>query len=107
MAALEHGAVDFLAKPDQRIAGNLELWGVQVAEKIRIAAKAKLGRQAEVASPILRGITVDPQSIVAIGSSTGGTEALRRINAAASQRPRYRHRPAYACWIYPLLRPAS
>ncbi|MCP6606446.1 chemotaxis response regulator protein-glutamate methylesterase, partial [Klebsiella pneumoniae] len=53
MAALEHGAVDFLAKPDQRIAGNLELWGVQVAEKIRIAAKAKLGRQAEVASPIL------------------------------------------------------
>ena len=79
MAALEHGAVDFLAKPDQRIAGNLELWGVQVAEKIRIAAKAKLGRQAEVASPILRGITVDPQSIVAIGSSTGGTEALRQV----------------------------
>lgn len=81
LAALENGAVDFLPKPDHRIAGDLDSWGVQVAEKIRAAASASLARshKSDVPGPTLRGIRVDQESIIAIGSSTGGTEALRRV----------------------------
>lgn len=79
LTALEHGAVDFLAKPEHRGAGNLERWGQQVVEKIRVAARAKLIQRKHGDRPLLAGIPVRQQSIIAIGSSTGGTEALRRV----------------------------
>ncbi|TKV07849.1 chemotaxis response regulator protein-glutamate methylesterase [Citrobacter sp. wls619] len=80
LAALEHGAVDFLPKPDQRAGGDLEHWGAMVVDKLRIAARAKIGRLGENQQPMLRGfVPVNPQNIMAIGSSTGGTEALRRV----------------------------
>lgn len=81
LSALELGAVDFLPKPDQRAVGSLDNWGMQVAEKIRAAARATLTLRA--AAPALRaplrGIRVSQESIIAIGASTGGTEALRRV----------------------------
>ncbi len=79
LTALEQGAVDFIAKPD--VASDLSAWGVQVAEKIRVAAKARLPRlvQQNAPRPALAGIAVAQESIIAIGSSTGGTEALRRV----------------------------
>ena len=79
LAALEQGAVDFLPKPDQRIVGHLEQWAGMVAEKVRIAAKARLPRYSSPVAPLSGGAKVNPLHIIAIGSSTGGTEALRRI----------------------------
>ncbi|MFG6656346.1 chemotaxis response regulator protein-glutamate methylesterase [Scandinavium sp. M-37] len=81
LTALEHAAVDFLPKPDQRVAGDLEHWSVLVAEKIRAATHARLHRLPSV-EPVrapLRAGTFSQQNIIAIGSSTGGTEALRRV----------------------------
>ncbi|MEO3991869.1 protein-glutamate methylesterase/protein-glutamine glutaminase [Pseudocitrobacter cyperus] len=79
MAALELGAVDFLPKPEHRGSDNLESWRQQVVEKIQVAARARLTPRNPGDRPILSGITVRQQSIIAIGSSTGGTEALRRV----------------------------
>lgn len=81
LMALEQGAVDFLPKPDQQTAGDLEHWSVLVAEKIRAAANASLNRRhaGEPDRPPLRGVHVRQESIIAIGASTGGTEALRRV----------------------------
>lgn len=81
LAALEHGAVDFLAKPENHIASDLQLWGAQLAEKIRIAAKAKINRHGSAPATKLAqsNIKADQSSLIAIGSSTGGTEALRRV----------------------------
>ncbi len=79
LAALEHGAVDFLPKPEHRGADNIECWSQQVVDKIRVATRARLAQRSPTDRPILPGITVRQQSIIAIGSSTGGTEALRRV----------------------------
>ncbi|MEZ6874432.1 chemotaxis response regulator protein-glutamate methylesterase [Enterobacter sp. KBR-315C3_2022] len=79
LRALEHGAVDFLPKPEHREEDNIARWSQLVIEKIRIAARAKLTPRAPTARPLLAGIRVRQQSIIAIGSSTGGTEALRQV----------------------------
>ncbi|MGU3415878.1 chemotaxis response regulator protein-glutamate methylesterase [Enterobacteriaceae bacterium C34A] len=81
LAALEQGAVDFLPKPDHQVAGDLERWAQQVAEKLRVAAKATPGRQQTGQSQrsVLPGIRATQESLIAIGASTGGTEALRRV----------------------------
>lgn len=79
LTALEHGAVDFLPKPEHRGAENIDSWSQLVVEKIRVAARAKLAQQNSDARPVLTGIPLRQPSIIAIGSSTGGTEALRRV----------------------------
>ncbi|WP_343552925.1 chemotaxis response regulator protein-glutamate methylesterase [Pantoea sp.] len=81
LAALEHGAVDFLPKPGNQAASGMQLWGEQLVEKIRIAAKAKLHRHGvnTAMKPMISKIKVDQSNLIAIGSSTGGTEALRRM----------------------------
>ena len=78
LAALEKGAVDFLPKADHRAAGDLEHWAQQVVEKLRVAAKATPGREQAVRG-VLPGIRTTQESLIAIGASTGGTEALRRV----------------------------
>lgn len=79
LAALESGAVDFLPKPEHRRADDLDDWSQLVVEKIRIAARARPAQQSRAVRPVLAGIPVRQQSIIAMGSSTGGTEALRRV----------------------------
>jgi two-component system chemotaxis response regulator CheB len=78
--SLELGAVDFIAKPDARQIEAIDSWAEQVAEKIRMAAKASLPQRAAAAD---RGLLSVPrlgeEKIIAIGSSTGGTEALRQV----------------------------
>ena len=79
LAALEHGAVDFLPKPVSHDANNLQAWGALLAEKIRVASKAALQRQMPLPRPALIAMKSDRSQLIAIGSSTGGTEALRRV----------------------------
>jgi Chemotaxis response regulator containing a CheY-like receiver domain and a methylesterase domain len=79
--ALEHGAVDFIPKPCNQIAGDLAAWSALLADKIRGAAKANPHHYPHhsAAYDVLPGIKTDATQVIAIGSSTGGTEALRCV----------------------------
>ncbi len=79
--ALELGAVDFIAKPDAREVKAIDAWASQVSEKIRTAAKVTLTQQvsAPTQTKLLTATRLGEEKIIAIGSSTGGTEALRQV----------------------------
>ncbi len=118
LRALELGAVDFVAKPRLGVAQGLQQIGGEIAEKIRVAAGARITRRAapppdqpagpragSVASnsgvrpgqpdgaratprvplskPLPTGYSrTGTEKVIAIGASTGGTEALREVLAA-------------------------
>lgn len=81
LAALEAGAVDFVAKPHSYIYDGKDEMRDELIMKIKAASKAK------VTQHILReSIQVNRSSLVettnkilAIGASTGGTEALKEV----------------------------
>ena len=85
--ALAAGAIDVLAKPGgPQSVGDLRL---SLASKIRAAKFARL--QAPVPSPAARaapparipaGKPFPPSAVIAIGASTGGTEAIQKILVA-------------------------
>ncbi len=95
LKALELGAVDFVSKPKVDVAGTLHNFSEEILGKIRIAAGARVLARvapsavqvpkhsadailpANAAARMLR--TTD--RIVAVGSSTGGTEAIRELLA--------------------------
>lgn len=79
--ALELGAVDFISKPELGLKEGMLQFSELIAEKIRIAAKARPGRQvpSTAAVQILSAPLISSEKIIAIGSSTGGTEALRQL----------------------------
>ena len=76
LAALEIGAVDYFAKPTDNVAANLEECARELCEKVKTAARARV-RPYILRSPVSTRVGFDPgSSVVAIGSSTGGVEAL-------------------------------
>ena len=82
LEAIEAGAVEVLSKPGGSF--SVGEMAEQLAEKIRAAAKARpLARPAGdgVSTPVAAPITsVDlTHKIVAIGASTGGTEAIKQV----------------------------
>jgi len=85
MQALEYGAIEVLAKPGGPYSvGELSR---TLAQKIRAAAAARLRHQpapavnAEQARPALVQARLSPETVIAIGASTGGTEAIARVLA--------------------------
>jgi two-component system chemotaxis response regulator CheB len=92
LKALELGAVDFVSKPKIGVADGLRQLGVDITEKIRTAAKARVHRlttpavaaPGQPAAPI-KATTVaslgrlSTEKIIFIGASTGGTEATREV----------------------------
>ncbi len=83
MEAMEIGAVEVICKPGE--AYSVGDMSVQLAEKIRAAARVSLtARQKSapvrkaVAAPKL-ALSKTTNKIIAIGSSTGGTEALKEV----------------------------
>jgi two-component system chemotaxis response regulator CheB len=81
--ALELGAVDFITKPAARSVEALAEYGDLIAEKLRIAARAGIGAglaHGERHELVVPGaVTFRGEQLIAIGASTGGTEALREI----------------------------
>ena len=89
MRALELGAVDFVAKPRIGLADGIKELSDQIVEKIRVAAAAHIRRlpqptpspsgdstvRAEI-KPLGR---LSTEKLICIGSSTGGTEAVKEI----------------------------
>lgn len=83
LEALEAGAVDYIQKPTAK---ELNLVGPIIIERVKIAAQAKI--QAKVTRKVVKRVARSSQPsdhIVLIGSSTGGTEALRVIFESLSE----------------------
>ncbi|SAI71288.1 chemotaxis-specific methylesterase [Bordetella ansorpii] len=86
MRALELGAVDFVTKPKLGIRDGLLEYSEIIAEKIRAASRARLRKStppaegaAAPAPQRLRSPFSSSEKLVIIGSSTGGTEAIREV----------------------------
>src|SRR5208282_1414172 len=84
--ALALGAIDFVAKPQDAAAGNLDPVAYQLAEKIKVAKRAggpKTFLKIEPEIPALQKnrtrAAVQPNRIIAIGISTGGPNALQYV----------------------------
>lgn len=82
LLALEAGAVDLIAKPSVGVQAFLEESGVLLIDAVRAAAACKLvaRRRRRVASaPTPAPPPSITPSVIAIGASTGGTEAIREV----------------------------
>ena len=82
LLALELGAVDFVAKPNATLAGGLDAFGENLRQKVRAAANSDVkGRAMRATSPNVpvRTAAAPPGSLIAIGASTGGVEAIRVV----------------------------
>ncbi len=85
--AIELGAIDFVAKPAMGGSRALRHLGEELADKIRAAAIARPARptipvSAATRQRSLRSIGLNPgRFLVAIGASTGGTEAIKELLA--------------------------
>jgi len=84
--ALALGAIDFVAKPKDAAAGNLDPVAFQLAEKIKVAKRAggpKVLPKPEPEAPARQKnrarVALPPNRIIAIGISTGGPNALQYI----------------------------
>lgn len=101
LKALELGAFDFISKPKNDIANELENYSTEIISKIKAASRARLQTRLNVLTdekketdhdiderfsatvilkrnriPVKSGIS---EKIIAIGASTGGTEAIKEI----------------------------
>lgn len=85
LKALELGAVDFITKPRVGMADGLGDLAEDIAERLRSAARAHvrrhaLGTSAPSAPQPLKGHFINTtEKVIFIGSSTGGTEALKEV----------------------------
>ncbi len=107
MQALEAGAVDFVAKPTSNVAQGLQSMMFELRTKVKIASTANVAHWknkreelfttmrgaatpnagasssgAAPASPFAsrsRALSESTDKVIAIGASTGGTEALRKV----------------------------
>lgn len=80
--ALDAGAVDFVNKPDMTRGGSMNSFINELIIKIKIASTAKVANHKKnyTAAKIVTSKGVDiSDTIVAIGASTGGTEAIYSI----------------------------
>jgi two-component system chemotaxis response regulator CheB len=84
LEALEHGAIEVLSKPGSSYSvGDMS---AQLKEKIRAAARVNIARlRVAMPSPgaplptLSKALSETTQKLIAIGASTGGTEALKEV----------------------------
>ncbi len=85
LRALELGAVDFMEKPKVDAKTGVVAMAEELVQKVKVAAGAKLRQRDRSASPrpvsTGGGAGINPAKVVAIGASTGGTEALAELLA--------------------------
>ena len=85
--ALELGAVDFITKPRLDTLDGIASIGQDIIDKVRIASRARVTRRTPPAKPapvVTASVPVETPAIntskvIAIGTSTGGTQALTQI----------------------------
>lgn len=85
LRALELGAVDFVSKPRLGVVDGMNELSQSIADKVRTAVRARVKRRAQDSAspdrpqPIAKQLIHTTEKIIFIGSSTGGTEALKEV----------------------------
>ena len=94
LQALELGAIDYVSKPKSDLASSLESYAEEITSKIKIAAKANvraINREARslnasekydadvILEKVKRNHFKTTEKIIAVGASTGGTEAIKEF----------------------------
>lgn len=82
LKALELGAVDVVAKPAGKTVAALRSGAEALRDSIRGAHGARVGAAPSEPVPsmsAIAGARIDPSRLVAIGASTGGTEAIKEV----------------------------
>jgi len=93
LRAMEYGAVDIILKPKLGVKGFLEESRILICDAIKAAAKARVKRiaahyegpapkltaDAVIAKARTMAMAATTEKVIAIGASTGGTEAVRVI----------------------------
>ncbi len=88
LEALEIGAVDFVAKPKLDVAASLKQYSDEIINKVKVAARANV-KAREGRTPVKKPVVSATGSthfkttdkIIALGASTGGTEAIKDVVA--------------------------
>jgi two-component system chemotaxis response regulator CheB len=83
LRALELGAVDFVTKPRLDVAERMGEVAEEIIEKVKAAARARLPAR-EVTPPpriLSAALPRSSEQVIAVGASTGGTEALKALLA--------------------------
>lgn len=76
LQALEIGAVDYIQKPQ---ANELADAAQMILDRLKVAASAKIIRSPRVKKVVRSRLATDSGSLVVMGASTGGTEALKVV----------------------------
>ncbi|MEW6677372.1 MAG: chemotaxis response regulator protein-glutamate methylesterase [Pseudomonadota bacterium] len=85
LKALELGAVDFIPKPRIGVRDSMADLAAEIGDKIRAAARARVHRHALASDtaaaprPLTGHVLNTTEKLIFIGSSTGGTEALKEV----------------------------
>jgi two-component system, chemotaxis family, protein-glutamate methylesterase/glutaminase len=88
LRALELGAVDFITKPKLDVISGMEQIAQGIVEKVKEAARANVQRRTSIENrPVYEGAKPTSKEsmynsthkVIAIGGSTGGTEALLEV----------------------------
>jgi two-component system chemotaxis response regulator CheB len=90
LRALEEGAVEIFPKPRLTEPGSLDAWGIALIRTLHEAARARMfpprgGAGARPSAPVpllserVAAARVPSHTVIAIGASTGGPDALRTV----------------------------
>jgi len=74
--AMDAGAVDFVAKPSDKSPGNMQAFIQELITKIKIASNSHISQVSTRPVSKITECDFPANKLVAIGASTGGTEAL-------------------------------
>lgn len=85
--ALDAGAVEFVTKPNMSRQGGMTSFVNELTVKVKIASTAKVGNKKHVPlvsnRPLTGSVTsVSTNQVIALGASTGGTDALYSVISA-------------------------
>ncbi|MCP3850175.1 MAG: chemotaxis response regulator protein-glutamate methylesterase [Gammaproteobacteria bacterium] len=91
MDAIKHGAVDIITKPRMGVKGFLQESSIEITNAVKGAARSRVRKRSKplevqkkntadvIIPPTNKAMSETTEKIIAIGASTGGTQALRDV----------------------------
>ncbi len=80
LRSLELGAIDFVAKPKIGVAQGMAEYHELIVDKIRTAARSKVKKASPAKAASVNKVSYSgTEKLIAIGASTGGTEAIKEV----------------------------